>query len=300
MRSVKEYSVTDEEMGMFWRDTEYSWWWYRAPIETQALMIEAFDEVLGDSTAVEECRVWLLKQKQTQDWKTTKATADAVYALLLRGADVLASDALVEVTLGDSLIRPEKTEAGTGFYEARLGPGAIRPDMGRVNVVKTDRGVAWGSVHWQYLEDMDKVTPYAGTPLRLEKKLFVRKAGKAGLELHPVEGAIHVGDELIVRVVLRTDRDMEYVHLKDYRGSGVEPVNVLSQYKYQDGLRYYEETRDVASHFFIDYLPKGTYVFEYPVRVQLRGRYTSGVAEIRCMYAPEFNSHSASVPLVVE
>src|SRR5205085_135882 len=85
MKSIKERSVTNEEMGMFWRDTEMSWWWYRAPIETQALMIEAFDEIMNDAAAVEECKVWLLKQKQTQDWKTTKATADAVYALMLRG-----------------------------------------------------------------------------------------------------------------------------------------------------------------------------------------------------------------------
>ncbi|MDZ7618587.1 MAG: hypothetical protein U1E05_16405 [Patescibacteria group bacterium] len=46
-------------MGMFWRDTEFSWWWwYRAPIETQAMMIEAFDEVMGDVKAVEGCKVW--------------------------------------------------------------------------------------------------------------------------------------------------------------------------------------------------------------------------------------------------
>ena len=80
MSSMKERSVSSEEMGMYWRDTELSWWWYRAPIETQAMMIEAFDEVSDDAEAVEACRVWLLKQKQTQDWKTTKATADAVYA----------------------------------------------------------------------------------------------------------------------------------------------------------------------------------------------------------------------------
>jgi uncharacterized protein YfaS (alpha-2-macroglobulin family) len=285
---------------MFWRDTELSWWWYRAPIETQALMIEAFDEVMGDKQAVEDCRVWLLKQKQTQDWKTTKATADAVYALLLRGTNILASKALVEVTLGDSLVRPEAVEAGTGFYEKRFGAAHVRPEMGHVKLVKTDTGVAWGSVHWQYFEDMDKLVPYAGTPLKLVKTLFVRKAGKSGLELHALDGAVHPGDELVVRIELRSDRDMEYVHLEDYRGSGVEPVNVLSQYRYRDGLAYYEETRDVASHFFIDYLPKGTYVFEYPVRVQLKGRYTSGVAEIQCMYAPEFNSHSGSVLLVVE
>ena len=31
--------------------------------------------------------------------------------------------------------------------------------MGEITVKKADKGVAWGSVHWQYLEDMAKVTP---------------------------------------------------------------------------------------------------------------------------------------------
>jgi uncharacterized protein YfaS (alpha-2-macroglobulin family) len=146
---------------------------------------------------------------------------------------------------------------------------------------------------------MSKVTPWAGTPLRLEKALFVRANSPRGPVLAPVAGPVKVGDELIVRVTLRTDRDMEYIHLKDHRGSGVEPVNVLSGYRYQDGLAYYEQTRDVASHFFVDYLPKGTYVFEYPVRVQHRGRYQTGFAQIQCMYAPEFNSHSESLVLEV-
>ena len=271
-----------------------------APIESQAMMIEAFDEVANDQQAVEECQVWLLKQKQTQDWKTTKATADAVYALLLRGPNLLASDALVEVALGGQAIRPEQVEAGTGYYEQRFVRGEIQPKLGEIRVKKTDPGVAWGSVHWQYLEDMAKITPHAGTPLKLEKALYVKQHTAAGPVLEKVAGPVQVGDELVVRVVLRTDRDMEYVHLKDYRGSGTEPVSVLSQYKFQDGLYYYESTKDTASHFFIDYLPKGTYVFEYSVRVQLKGRYQTGFAQIQCMYAPEFNSHSESIVLQVQ
>src|SRR5262249_52860325 len=166
MKSLKERSVTNEEMGMFWRETELSWWWYRAPIETQALMIEAFDEVMHDQSAVEDCKVWLLKQKQTQDWKTTKATADAVYALLLRGKDLLSSQALVEVKLGGidatppaaelrnpkSEIRKKaqdsksetgnRVEPGTGFYEVRFTPAEIKPVLGEITVHKTDEGVA--------------------------------------------------------------------------------------------------------------------------------------------------------------
>jgi uncharacterized protein YfaS (alpha-2-macroglobulin family) len=301
LKSLKERSVTNEEMGMFWRDTELSWWWYRAPIETQAMMIEAFQEVAGDKQAVEDCRVWLLKQKQTQDWKTTKATADAIYGLLLRGTtNMLASDAVVEVSLGGKTIKPENVEAGTGFYEQRFVRGEIKPEQGKITLKKTDEGVSWGSVHWQYLEDVSKVTPYEGTPLKLKKTLFIKETTKKGQALKPVTGALAVGDELVVRVELRVDRDMEYVHLKDQRGSGTEPVNVLSRYKYQDGLGYYESTRDTASHFFIHYLPKGVYVFEYSVRVQHKGKYQSGIARIQCMYAPEFNSHSESFELEVK
>ena len=295
LTSLKERSVANEEFGRFWRETQLSWWWYRAPIETQAVMIEAFDEVAKDAQAVEDCKVWLLKQKQTQDWKTTKATADAVYALLLRGADGLASDTLVEVTLGEQVIKPEKVEAGTGFFEQRFLRAEVTPQFGQITVKKSDPGVAWGSVHWQYLEDAAKIAPYEGTPLRLKKSLYVKANTAKGPVLQAVAGPIAVGDELVVRVELRTDRDMEYVHLKDHRGSGTEPVNVLSQYKYQDGLAYYESTRDTASHFFIDYLPKGTYVFEYSTRVVHQGRYQTGLASIQCLYAPEFNSHSESL-----
>ncbi len=224
---------------------------------------------------------------------------------------MLSSTELVQVTLGGVDVTPKRNpgsgkapaaasvEAGTGFYEVRFGPNEIKPKLGTISVKKMDTGVSWGSVHWQYLEDMSKVTVHDGTPLKLTKSLFTKVNTKKGLVLEPVKGPVELGDEVVVRVTLKTDRDMEYVHLKDYRGSGTEPVNVLSQYLVRGGLGFYESTRDTASHFFIDHLPKGTHVLEYSCRVQHRGEYTSGMAEIQCMYAPEFNSHSGSVRLTV-
>lgn len=300
--SLLERSVNDEELGRYWRDTEQHWWWYRAPIETQAMMIEAFREISQDQKTADDCRVWLLKQRQTQAWPSTKSTADAIYALLLGGDDLLGSDTLVSLSLGGTEVKPEKVEAGTGFYEKRFAATEVRPEMGTVTLTKPDKGVSWGSLQWQYLEDIAKVTPHGDNPLTLKKSLFMKINGKAGPELKPLdaEASLKPGDELVTRVELRTDRDLEFVHLKDQRGSGTEPVNVLSGWRFQDGLAYYESTRDTASHFFIDYLPKGTYVFETSARVQLRGEYQSGVAEIQCLYAPEFNSHSGSVGLKVE
>jgi len=299
MASIKERSVMDEEMGMFWRELERSWWWYRAPIETQALMIEAFSEVMNDTIAVEDCKVWLLKQKQTINWRTTKATSDAVYALILRGEDYLSSNKLVKVQLGEEEVTPEKVEAGTNFYEKIYMKDEIRPEFSDIKVTKEDKGIAWGGVYLQYFEEISAVTSHT-TNLLLKKDIFIKSTTKKGTVIKPLPEFLNIGDLLTVRIVLKVDRDMEYVHLKDLRGSGLEPVDVLSFYRYQDGLRYYQSTKDVATHFFIDYLPKGTYVFEYDLRIQYRGQYQSGIAEIQCMYAPEFSSHSESIKFNVK
>ena len=86
---------------------------------------------------------------------------------------------------------------------------------------------------------------------------------------------------------------MEFIHLKDMRASGLEPINVISQYKWQDGLGYYESTKDASTNFFIDYLPKGIYVFEYDLRVNNAGLMSNGISSIQSMYAPEFSSISS-------
>ena len=112
------------------------------------------------------------------------------------------------------------------------------------------------------------------------------------IELITDTTVLHAGDRIKVRVIIQTDRDMEYVHVKDLRAAGFEPENVLSGYRYQDGLSYYESTRDAATNFFIGFLPKGLYVFEYALRAAQSGSYSNGVATIQCMYAPEFSAHS--------
>ncbi|MDR1009713.1 MAG: hypothetical protein LBM04_01030 [Opitutaceae bacterium] len=330
--SLKQRAKNSDELGMYWADADRGWFWWQAPIETQALMIEVFDEVARDAQAVADLQLWLLKQKQTQAWPSTKATADAVYALLLRGANKLASDALVTVTLGDGSISSTgfqpagsgrgmgippmssshgqatqaapatQPEAGTGFYSQRIPGVSVTPAMGeKITVTKTDAGPAWGSVTWQYFQSIDKITPHEGTSLTLRKTLWKQINTASGPTLVSLDSTkLEPGDTLVARIELRTDRDMEFVHMKDQRGSGTEPVNVLSGYRWKNGLGYYESTRDTATHFFMDWLPAGTHVFEYPIRVQLRGKYESGIAEIQSMYAPEYNSHSTSTTLVVE
>lgn len=306
VKSLKENSTSNDEMGMYWKDNVGGWYWYQAPIEMQALMIEVFDEVTNDQLAVNDLKVWLLKQKQTQDWKTTRATTEAVYALLRQGSNWLESDKLAEITIGNQKIDPTKmkdvqVEAGTGYFKTSWPADEIKPEMGKVTVKKDTEGVAWGAVYWQYFEQLDKITPHE-TPLKLKKQLFIEKLIASGKVIEPISEKNQpiIGDKIIVRIELRVDRAMEYIHMKDMRAAGFEPINVISTYKYQDGLGYYETTKDAATNFFMEYLPKGTYVFEYPLRVTHLGDFSNGITTIQCMYAPEFTSHSEGIRVKVE
>lgn len=305
MTSIKENAVRNEEMGMYWKELEKGgYYWYQAPIETQALMIEAFDEVVKDEVMVDELKTWLLKQKQTQNWPTTKGTTEACYALLVTGDDWLAQSELVEVMINGTKLFPATMDAtiepGTGYYKVNWKGNEIKPEMAKIKVSKKDKGPAWGAMYWQYFEDLDKITPHE-TPLKLVKKQFKEEKTENGTKLVAIDAQhpILPGDIVKVRIELRVDRDMEYIHMKDMRSAGLEPINVLSGYKYQDGLGYYESTKDAATHFFFDYLPKGTYVFEYPLRANLSGDFSNGITHIECMYAPEFTSHSEGTRLII-
>jgi hypothetical protein len=306
LNSLKETSITNDELGMYWKENKASWYWYQAPIETQALMIEAFAEIDKDVKTIDNLKIWLLKNKQTNSWSTTKSTTDAVYALLLQGSDWLSVTDAVEVLVGNQKIEPSKlenvkVEAGTGYYKTSWNGSEIKPEMASVTLTKKGDGIAWGALYWQYFEDLDKITS-AETPLSLKKKLFLKTNTDRGEQISEIneKTSLKVGDLVRVRIELRSDRDMEFIHMKDMRAAGFEPVNVLSQYKYQDGLGYYESTKDAATNFFFDYLPKGVYVFEYDLRVNNAGNMSNGITTVQSMYAPEFTSHSEGVRVQVK
>jgi hypothetical protein len=338
MKSLSEKALHSKEMGMYWAG-EQGYFWYQAPIENQALMIEAYDEITQDENTVEELKIWLLKQKQTQDWRSPRATLEACYALLLRGTDLLSDDPGVKITLGKEKISSDKLtdvkkEAGTGYFQLSWSGNEIKPEMGNITVSKSGEGVAWGAVYWQYFENLDKITP-AATPMRLKKELYIEKntptgpmleqipkseirtgAKRSSAEPNPkseiTPGSLQIGDKIIVRIVLTVDRNLEFVHMKDMRASGLEPCSPtlprrgggqetgLSGYRYQDGLGYYQSTTDQATNFFFDYLPKGTYVFEYALNVNAAGDYSNGITTIQCMYAPEFSAHSEGIRISVK
>ena len=314
IKSLKGNAIYNEEMGMYWKDWANGggYYWHQAPIESQAMMIEAFTDIDGNATTVDDLKTWLFKQKQTQNWKTTKATAEACYALLLGGNNWLAEEKEVSINLDNKIVinsKDDATQAGTGYFKKRLDGEKVKAEMGNITVnlnsstskPLNQTSTSWGSVYWQYFEDLDKITS-AETPLKLKKQLFKEVNTDKGPSLVAINDGdeLKVGDKVKVRIELKVDRDMEYVHMKDMRAACMEPTSVISEYKWQGGLGYYESAKDASTNFFFSWLSRGSHVFEYPMFVTHQGNFSNGITTIQCMYAPDFTSHSEGIRVNVE
>jgi hypothetical protein len=307
LKSLKQNAIVDEEKGMYWKGMEGGYYWYEAPVETQSLLIEAFHEISGDAVIDRELKTWLLRQKQTHSWPTTTATANACYALLLGGGDWLNAERNVEVKLGDKNVAMSG-DAGAGYSKKIFDGPFVSPAMGNITVtMKTAGGSgspAWGAVYWQYFDMLDRITPPGSSKqaLSIMKKLYIKRNTDHGPVLDTLadNATLHSGDRVVVRMIVRADRDFEYVHVKDMRAACFEPENVLSGYKWEDGLGYYETTRDASTDLFFSRLSRGTHVFEYTLLAGQTGNFSNGVTTIECLYAPEFSYHSEGIRVNVE
>ncbi|MFB9077433.1 alpha-2-macroglobulin [Flavobacterium procerum] len=307
IESLKETASNNEDWGMYWIANKAGWYWYQAPIETQALLIEAFAEIAQDTKSVDAMKVWLLKNKQTKNWPTTKSTTEAIYALLMQGTDWLSVKDNTVIKLGDEKILTKKLsenekEAETGYIKLNWKPEEIKKEMASIKIQNKSKVPGFGGVYWQYFEDLDKIKNNSGAVLSVSKELYLKKNTLKGEELQKItrENYLKIGDLVTVRLIITSKEDMEYVHLKDMRASCFEPVNVLSEYQYKDRLGYYRSTKDAATHFFFNQINKGTYVLEYDIRVNNIGEFSNGITTIQSMYAPEFASHTKGIRVKVQ
>ncbi len=300
VRSLKESAVQSVEMGMYWNDNIGGYYWDQRQIETQSLMITLFQEVIQDEEAVENMRIWLLQNKRTNHWDNSKSTAWAIYALLLgEGKDALLGNPLEVSIAGKSLESPESL-LGLGKTKKMFSSSDVNSSLAHVMFYNPNNHLAFGSVYWQYFEDLDKVKQFKEGPLSLTKKLFVKSESNNEWLLVSSNNPVEVGDQILVRIEFEVDRRLEYVHIKDGRSSGLEPLGLKSGYQWNGGIGHYRSVDDSEVQFFFDRIAKGKHVLEYRLIASHGGNFSNGISRIQCMYAPEFSSHSRGLRLSIQ
>lgn len=296
LRRIKEKSLTSDEMGMYWRDNTSSWFWYQRPIETQAILIQAFAEITPDDReTIGLMQQWLLKQKQTTHWGNDAATTKAIDALLVEGGKRnVESSSVVDMNVFGTEMTAEAQ--GREGYRSQRWTGddldALRANGSKDIVIrKQDDGIAWGAVYYQFADDMDKI-PSSEMGITLKRTYLTTDNQKLT--------TLKVGDRVKVRIDIQCDRAMDYLELIDGRPSCVEPLSTRAGWRWTNGLNYYITVNNTDTRCYVEHIDKGKYVFEYEVYVTNPGHFMAGPVTMQCMYAPEFRAIAPAQTLKVE
>ena len=296
---VVESSLQNDEIGTYWRDNRYGYGWGDNPITTQALLIEAFVQLSQPSDIIARMQQWLLKQKQTIHWGNIIATAQAIHALLggpsERNTLSETNDIKIKIdrqTLSDT----QDTRLGTiqKEWEAK----DIRPSLAKVSLEKQTETPAWGTMTWQYYEEMDKVKA-SGTGFTLTTTYYkIESTGKGEVLVRIDENtSLEKGDRIRACMQFTTDRAMDYVEICMYRPAALEAVSTRSGYTYDKGLAYYRSIENTQNKYYLQRIEKGKYTIECDFWVAQTGDYSCGPSTIQCMYAPVFMATTDAMQL---
>ncbi len=304
--SVMDSAKTTRDEGTSWAPEDRGWLWYNDTIETHAFALRTLMELSPKDSRTDGLVQWIFLNKKLNHWESTRATAEVLYSVAhyLRATGALGVKESVSVAAGSvQTTFAFDPDVYTGRKNQVVVPGEkVDPrTMSTVVVTKEGKGFAFASATWHF--STEKLPEKgSGDLFAVERAYFRRVKTGDQITLQPLaDGApLAVGDELEVQLSLRARHAAEYVHLRDPRPAGCEPVAVTSGYKWDLGLARYEEVRDSGTNFFMEWVPQGQYTLKYRLRCAMAGTFRVNPATLQSMYAPEFNAYSAGNVVVIQ
>ncbi len=295
---------SDDIAGVYWTPEKISWLWYNDTVEKHAFMLRTLLAVRPKDPKIAGMVRWLLFNRKANEWKSTKASAAAIYSLLdvmkTKGAlDKGEAFSLKWGKTSDSLDLQPFDWVAKPLRWSKYGAEITKDDLSPV-VEKKGPGLAFAAFTGIYTTNKPAEESPAGM-MNVSRQYFLRAKEGDNYTLKPLSSGdtVAVGDQIEVHLTLTTRSQFEYVHLKDPKAAGFEAEELNSGWKW-DQLGRYEEPRDSLTNFFVEWLPHGEYVLKYRLRPTTPGAFRLGAAVMQSMYAPEFAAHSAGMIINVK
>jgi hypothetical protein len=263
--------------------------------------------------ALNRTAAWSAEQREGLGWKSTKATAQAVYALCayMKERRETASEMAVTIEVPgqkrDFRIDPDNFWKSQRM-EVILEGDAVPDGQFPVTITRTGKGMIFYSVYAEYFTKEEGIKK-AGNEIYVERtyEKVVRKAAKAGSDVKEVESfepvrdgdTVKSGDELRVTLKVKSLNDYEYIVFEDAKPAGMEPVDLQSGSLYA-GFCSNMELRDQFVSFFVTHLPQGDHRIEYRCRAEIPGEFHTMPTRGYAMYSPELRTNSDELVVKVK
>lgn len=307
-----------------WKAGQFDHRWQNDVIETSALAVQALLKIRGHSDLVQQGVDWLLSMRQGQYWVSTRQTAVVIYSL---------TEYLKEMGIGSggyrTIVRVNGMQVFDGTFigadlsgsEKRVFVHApmLRDGENEVTIEKSGHGGLWVSARLDYRTGLtNTVAEDNGFEVTREYFRLVkeRKGDRYIYRKEPFQGTVKTGEELFVKIKVRTEKAREFFMLEDHFPAGCEVVSdvggfiIEGEREYsgvpagqEDTWRWWYADRDVRDEkiaFFATRLEKGEYTFSYILRAQIPGNYMVMPALASLAYYPEVAGNSAPMQIRIQ
>lgn len=291
LRSIREFAEYKPQKGMYWPSLNNQWYSPMTVQQTTAVILEAFAAVEPGCQEIDRIRQWLIYEKEAQNWGNSVSTSAVIASVLTTSRRFIAPAQGVTVTVGDKEILPDAVERVTGTFRTDISADiAVGGSM--LKVVKPGDSPSWGAVISTSFLPVTEVKATGCEAVTIEKNLYTLVGDGEGIEAVASDG-LTVGSKVRVELLIKVDRDMDYVAITDERPACFEPVEQLPEPIIAENIYFYRENRDAVTNIFVDRLPKGVYRLSYDMWVNNAGVYSTGIATLQSQYAPALTAHSA-------
>lgn len=290
INSIKEFAIETLAKGTYWDNLDYGGYRNYDKVSTTSLILQAINTVNNKDEIIDSVRQWILLQKQANDWGNSSMASDAIYSLLSTGSNWLNKAECSNIILDNDTLKSNKFETYTGYRKYHINKNNAK----KLVINRDSSSPTWGSVYFQYSAPMEDIKAEKIDDLSITKTLYKIE----GSELKSIN-EFKVGDKIKVMLTVKSKRNLDFIVIKDERCASIAPMEQLSKYIWNNEVGYFKEVKKSETNFFIDHLPKGTFLISYDATITAPGEYNCGIATIQSEYAPQITAHSAGLKVKI-
>ena len=281
-------------------------------VEATSFAVQALVKRDAKNPILERAVRWMMLNRTSGYWSTTKQTAMAIYGLL---AFMQARGEAAQPFSVDVFVNGANVGRQTFTPAAMLAPDPIvvtapgNAGANQVRLVKHEGGTVYWSAAATYFDTQSAATRTGNRQLAVTRKYSllspVTVRNRIVYREQPFTGAVNPGDVLTVRITVAGASDWRYLVLEDPLPAGVEAIQDTTAYPLERqaanswwyGSRV--EYRDSKTVFFQESFDRGRYEYSYLVRVIAPGQFRAVPAQVSPMYVPGVFASSEPVTMTV-
>jgi uncharacterized protein YfaS (alpha-2-macroglobulin family) len=301
--SLMDSAQNSKVNGIYWAPEEKSWQWFNDSITLHSAAIKTLLALNPQDKRLAELTKWLIFQKGATFWGNTEQAATAVLTIfeVMRATKATEQVKTFDITWNNQEKNLEAKPFDIDeekFTLSAYGKDATEKSLSAIIVKSKDSGLDdFASLTALYSSSKVQEQSPAGM-MNVKKEYYLVKDKQAILLKEGDE--VEVGSEIQVRLTITSKNRFDFVSVSDLKPAAFENQDLLSNWKYNNRLSYYQEMQNSQTNFYFDSLPNGTYELKYTLRPTAAGLYNAGAAVIQSQFAPQFGAHSAGFYIKVK